>query len=67
MNESLLAWLQERGIEAQPTAGYSPSQNGAAERLNRTLVELARAMLLARSVPTFLWDYAILHAAYLRE
>lgn len=67
MNESLLAWLQERGIEAQPTAGYSPSQNGAAERLNRTLVELARAMLLARSVPTFLWEYAILHAAYLRE
>jgi len=30
-------------------------------------VELARAMLLGQKVPTFLWEYAIQHAAYLRE
>ena len=60
-------WLHSKGIELQTTAPYSPSQNGAAERLNQTLVELARAMMIARDVPMFLWEYAIRHAAYLRE
>ena len=35
--------------------------------MNRTLVELARAMITARSLPEFLWEYAILHAAYIRN
>jgi hypothetical protein len=67
VNNDLATWLMAQGIEIQTTAGYSPAQNGAAERLNRTLVELARAMLLARDIPLFLWEYAIRHAAYLRE
>ena len=67
VNADLVRWLREQGIELQTTAPYSPSQNGAAERLNRTLVELARAMMIAQNVPTFLWEYAIQHAAYLRE
>ena len=33
--------------------------------MNRTLVELARAMLAAFKLPQFLWEPAILHAAYL--
>ena len=67
LNDDLLSWLREQGITVQPTAPYSPQQNGAAERLNRTLVELARAMMIARATPEFLWEYAIAHAAYLRE
>ena len=43
VNDNLKQWLRGQGIELQTTAPYSPSQNGAAERLNRTLVELARA------------------------
>jgi len=41
VNDELLYWLQEQGIELQTTAPYSPSQNGAAEHLNHTLLELA--------------------------
>ena len=67
VNESLLSWLREQGIEVQMTAGYSPAQNGAAERLNRTLVELGRAMMIARDVPNYLWKYALQHAAYIHE
>jgi len=67
LNENLTRWLTEQGIELQTTAPYSPSQNGAAERLNHTLLELARAMMIARDIPMFLWEYAIRHAAYLRE
>jgi hypothetical protein len=40
-------------------------QNGVAERMNRTLVEIARAMI--RGLPEFLWEYAISHATYLRN
>jgi hypothetical protein len=58
-------WCQEHGIEIQKTAQYSPSQNGVAERMNRTLVEIARAII--RGLPEFLWEYAIDHASYLRN
>ena len=47
------------------TAPYSPSQNGVAERMNRTLVELACAMI--RDLPKFLWEYAVAHSTYLRN
>jgi hypothetical protein len=67
VNDDLIRWLTEQGIELQMTAPYSPSQNGAAERLNRTLIELARAMMIAQNVPMFLWEYAVSHAVYLRE
>ncbi len=67
LNDELCTWIREQGIELQTTAPYSPAQNGAAERLNRTLIELTRAMLIARNLPTFLWEYAVMHAAYVRE
>jgi len=35
--------------------------------MNRTLVELARTMLTAHRLPEFLWEYAVLHAAYIRN
>ena len=65
INKNLMEWCNEKGIEIQMTAPYSPSQNGVAERMNRTLVELARAMM--RELPEFLWEYAINHATYLRN
>jgi hypothetical protein len=67
LNEHLQNWCQAQGIELQMTAPYSPSQNGVAERMNHTLVELARAMLIATKLPEFLWELAVKHAAYLRN
>ena len=67
VNDALQTWCQTKGIENQLTAPYSPSQNGVAERANRTLVELARAMMNAQSIPEFLWEHAIDHAAYIRN
>jgi transposase InsO family protein len=46
INEGLMTWCKNQGIELQRTAPYSPEQNGAPERLNRTLIELARAMII---------------------
>ena len=67
VNEALKNWCHSQGIELQVTAPYSPSQNGVAERMNRTLVELARTMLTAAQLPEFLWEPAVAHAAYLRN
>ena len=65
INEKLENWCKERGMEIRYTAPYSPSQNGIAERMNCTLVELSRAMIITNDLPEFLWEYAVLHAAYL--
>ena len=67
INKDLKGWCREKGIELQTTAPYSPSQNGVAERFNRTLLELARAMLIAKKLPNFLWAEAVAYAAYLRN
>ena len=49
------------------TTPYSPLQNGVAERVNRTLVELAQAMICGADLPEFLWEPTIAHTAYLRN
>src|SRR5271155_3942378 len=35
--------------------------------MNRTIVELARAMIIANQLPAFLWEHATAHAVYLRN
>ncbi|GBE85892.1 hypothetical protein SCP_0804160 [Sparassis crispa] len=50
-----------------PTAPYSPSQNGVSERLNRTLLGLAHAMIYVRDLPHYLWAEAIAHAVYIKN
>jgi len=45
--------LKDQGIERELTVHHSPQQNGVAERLNRTLVEHARAKLLTKDLPKF--------------
>ena len=67
INKEIKKWAAERGIILETTAPYSPSQNGVAKRFNRTLLELARAMLIAKNLPTFLWDEAVSHANYIHQ
>jgi len=67
INQELRAWCAERGIEITTNAPYSHAQHGNAERPNRTLMELARAMLIEKHLPLFLWQEAVRYAAYVRE
>ena len=46
---------------------YTPEQNGAAERLNRTLLERVRAMLEDSGLPKTLWAEAAVTASYIRN
>ena len=51
LNAKLESWCAQQGIEIQTTAPYSPSQNGIAKFMNRTFVELARAMINSNQLP----------------
>jgi len=59
--------LTENGIKRQLMVPHTPQQNGVAERANRTLVEMARTMMIHAGVGHSLWAEAINTAAYLRN
>ena len=44
-------FCQEAGIVHQLIAPYLPQQNGVSERKNRTVMEMARCMLLEKKLP----------------
>jgi hypothetical protein len=67
LKEELKDWCAQQEINIQTTASYSPSQNGVAEWMNCTIVELARAMLNANQLPQFLWECAVAHAVYVHN
>ena len=43
-------YLQENGIKHQTTVPYNPHQNGVAERMNRTLLNMVRSMMFFKNV-----------------
>ncbi len=58
-------YMKEHGIIHEKSAPYTPQQNGAAERLNRTVVEMARAMLCHARLERQWWAEAASTAAYI--
>ena len=60
-------YLQDLGIKHQLTVANSPQQNGVAERMNRTLVESARAMIHHAGLPKSFWAEALYTTVYTRN
>ena len=67
VNNKLRDYYNRKGINHETTVPYSPQQNGAAERLNRTLLERGKAMLFHANLPTTLWVEAIETGNFLRN
>nr|GEX37166.1 retrovirus-related Pol polyprotein from transposon TNT 1-94 [Tanacetum cinerariifolium] len=57
-------YYERIGIFHQKTVPRTPQQNGVVERQNRTLVEVARTMLIFSKAPMFLWAEAVATACY---
>jgi hypothetical protein len=51
-------FLASSGCKHEVSAAYSQEQNGAAERVNRTIVGRVKAMLYGAQLPLFLWAEA---------
>lgn len=65
INKELSKICQTNGIRHQTSVAYTPEQNGKAERDNRTVVEAARSMLIAKNLDKFLWAEAVNTAIYI--
>jgi len=59
--------LKEHGIEHITSCPRCPGQNGRSERLNRTLMEMTRCMLLESGAPKIFWAEAINTACYIKK
>lgn len=64
-NSVVKDFFAENGTQFEPSNPYTPQQNGVAERMNRTLLEKARCMLLECQLNKSFWIEAIKTSAYL--
>lgn len=67
MSQQFATFLEKEGIQNQRTAPYNPQQNGVAERKNRTLIEMARCMLIESGMEKKFWGEAVTMANYIQN
>ena len=60
-------YCRENGIRRHLTNVYTPQQNGVVERMNRTLLGMARSMLTFKRLSPTYWAEAIDTVVYLRN
>ena len=63
-NKEIETFYLEQHMTHETTSPHTPHQNGKAERTNRTVCELAVALMLDAHTPAYLWTYAIKYAVY---
>ncbi|GJX98024.1 retrovirus-related pol polyprotein from transposon TNT 1-94 [Tanacetum coccineum] len=64
VNQTLREYYEKVGISHETSVARSLQQNGVVERRNRTLIEVARTMLIYAKAPLFLWAEAVATASY---
>lgn len=60
-------YLRSQGIERRLSVVRTPQQNGVAERINRTLIDMARCLLLQSRLSHMFWADAIATACHIRN
>ena len=67
LSEQFKTYCLEAGILQEKTVPEPPQQNGLAEMCNRTLLEMARCLLIDSGLPKMMWAAAILKAARIKN
>ena len=65
--EALKPWAEKKGIDIEFIEPHTPAQNGVAERLNRFLLEVARAIHISAKVSNRYWPWSIKMANHIRN
>ena len=58
-------FLDDQGVKRQFTCRYTSQQNGVAERKNRHIAEIARALMSEKEMPQYYWAEAVHTAVYI--
>ena len=66
-SEQFKTYCLDAGILQEKTMTETPQQNGLDERCNRTLMEMARCLLIDSGLPKMMWGAAILHSTRIRD
>ncbi|CAI7745633.1 unnamed protein product [Closterium sp. NIES-54] len=66
-SQELGDWLKGHGITHEFSTPYTPQQNGAAERLNHTLMESARSLLSHAHAEKHWWGEAVTLATWIHN
>ncbi|KAL0277244.1 UNVERIFIED_CONTAM: hypothetical protein PYX00_004597 [Menopon gallinae] len=67
VNNEFDKYLKENGIQRRLSISYSPQQNGISERKNRTLLDMARCLLIQAGMKPSFWAEAVNTANYIRN
>ncbi|CAL8135751.1 unnamed protein product [Prunus armeniaca] len=60
-------FCEDMGMERQLTVSYSPQQNGVAERKSRTIMEMAKCMMIKKKMPLEFWAEVVNTAVYVQN
>lgn len=63
-NKVIGDYAKRNGIQIEYTQAYSPQMNGVSERMNRSVYNKARALMLESNLPKNLWGEAVRCAMY---
>ena len=67
MSKAFDDFLSKHGIAQQTSSSYRPQQNGLAERVNRTIVEMVWSTIHAQRFGHEFWVEAVCNAMYMRN
>lgn len=65
MNRDLIKWFKDNGIILNFTVPYILQLNGKAERLDRTILDKIKALLIDAKINKNMWSEAVRMAVYL--
>lgn len=64
-NAKMKSIMVQNGIQHQTTVPFTPQQNGKSERMNRSIIEKTRCLLIDSKLPKTFWAEAANTAVYL--
>lgn len=60
-------YLKEQGIKWERSSPRTPQQNGRAERLNKTIMDMVRCLMIDVGLGHEYWQYAATMATFIRN